>query len=148
MERLLNNIFVRIIVGITIGLPITPLALMYGIHGLVIGFQGLVEGNYLSLLIGALSVAVLIGIIGAWWRLFRSSDKMKMKERKAVRIMLFCGMISCLGLAAWALFLELTPKILLLFVLPALAGAVFVSSTPLRSTSALQPTPKSGAAEI
>jgi len=148
MEQLLNNILVRIIVGITIGLPITPLALMYGIHGLLIGFQGLVEGDYLFLLIGVLAVTGLIGIIGAWWRLFRSTEKMKTKERKVVRIMLFCGVISCLGLAAWALFLDLTPKILLLFVLPALAGAVFVSSTPLRAASALQPTPKNGTAEI
>lgn len=130
MERILNNRIVRIIVGLVIGVPLTALAFVAGVHGLLIGYGGIVKGEPLWIIIGVITVVGFIGISGAWRRILKSSISMTGKERQVVRAMLFCGVASSLSLTVWSYFIEKTLVVPLILVVLALGGFVFILATP------------------
>ena len=41
MENILNNVLVRIFIGITIGIPVSAISVVLGFHGLVLLYAGI-----------------------------------------------------------------------------------------------------------
>jgi len=140
MEYLLNNIFIRIIVSIFIGIPISALALVTGLHGLVLGYAGIVNIELWLILIGIITITGFIGLAGAWLRLFESTTSMTEPYRHKTRIMLFLGLISSSALSVWSILLDGLSLISFLLMSLAMGGLLFILATPKSSNKSVKQT--------
>ncbi len=130
IEKTLNMLLVRIAVGIIIGIPLTVLAVVAGAHGLVLTYGGIVDGKYLLILFGIVTITGFMGISGAWLRLLKPSTVMSNKYRNVTRGMLFYGLASSVALSAWSIISEGMSVISLLLIVLSLGGTAFVHATP------------------
>ena len=129
MEKIVNNRIVRLIIGVAIGIPLTAISVVLGLHGLILLYAGLKEMELAPFLIGVVTITGFIGIYGAWKRIFRSSEVMTEGEKSRVRVMLASGFISSFGLGLWALYSSEMEATIIMFLLA--AGAVaFIYATP------------------
>jgi len=129
IENLLNNLIVRIILGLSLVIPLTIISLVFGVHGLILGYSGIVDANLIFLLIGIITIVGFLGIIGSYWRIFRSSQIMSDKERRILIILLFCGITASIALCVWSLiFKEIIAS--LIFILLSTIGILFIYATP------------------
>ncbi len=133
MEYILNNIFVRIIIGILVGLPITAAALIGGAHGLVLGYAGIVNAKIGLFLFGVLTITGFIGISGAWRRLLEPTNSMTEKYKNKTRSMLFYGLTTSTALSIWAVYSEGLTVISLPLVILTLGSILFIMATPKSS---------------
>ena len=129
MEVILNNRIVRIIIGTAIGIPLTAISVVLGLHGLVLLYAGIKEMELVPFSMGLVTVTGFIGIYGAWKRIFKSSDEMTESERSKVRIMLGFGFLSSLGLALWALSSSEAEATIIMLLL-AVGAIAFIYATP------------------
>ena len=130
IERTLNNLIVRIIAGIVIGLPLTSASVVGGAHGIILGIGGITELNPLLLFIGLVTVTGFIGICGAWRRLLKPTTLMTNKNKSTIRLMLMFGLFSSLGLTVWSVYSEgITIIGWALFAL-SIGGVIFIYSIP------------------
>lgn len=144
MESFLNNTRNRVALGLLVGAPFTLIATILGAHGLILGYGGIVKSDPALLLAGILTLSGFVGICGAWWRVFTSTDSMSCTSRDVVRVMLFVGAGTSLSLAAWALLLEGGALLVVPLVISAVGGVLFIRATPKCSNKSLQPTAYGG----
>ncbi len=129
MEKIFNNRIVRLIIGVAIGIPLTAISVVLGLHGLILLYAGIKEMELVPFSIGVVTITGFIGIYGAWERIFRSSEVMTECEKSRVRVMLAFGFISSFGLGLWALYSSEMEATIIMFLLA--AGAVtFIYATP------------------
>lgn len=128
METLLNSRIFCIIIGTAIGIPFTAVSIILGLHGLVIGYGGIIEGDILLLAIGIITITGFIGISGAWLRLFSSTEEMSIEEQKRIRTMLLNGLVASLALFGWALYSDIKVSLFALALL--MCVAFFIQATP------------------
>jgi len=128
MQNIFNSLIFRFVIGVCIGIPFTGISLILGLHGLFIGYGGIVEGNMFFLAIGVITVTGFIGIAGAWARIFSSTEKMSTENRDVIRLMLYCGFISSMGLLGWALYADVRTSVVPILLL--ICSAFFILATP------------------
>ena len=129
MEKLLNNIIVRIVIGATVGLPLTAISIVLGFHGLVLFYAGVKELELIPFSLGLVTITGFIGIIGAWKRIFITSEVMTEKEKNTTRVMLIFGLLTSLALSIWAFRTSEPEGGIILLALSFGAGA-FIYATP------------------
>lgn len=100
-----------------------------GLHGLVLFYAGAKEAELLPLSLGVVTITGFIGILGAWKRIYSSSEEMSEKEKSTTRIMLLFGCLSSFGLSAWA-FNSSEPESAIILLLLALGAVAFIYATP------------------
>ena len=132
MEELLNKRIIRIVIGVTIGIPFTAISIPLGWHGMLLGFGGIASGNVLFISIGITTITGFVGIAGAWRRLLKSTEVISKEELNRIRIMLFCGLASSLALCIWAIIKANIVTILALSLL-LLFSVFFIYATPKNS---------------
>jgi hypothetical protein len=138
MEYALNNIIVRIIVGITVGSSITAIALIGGAHGLVLGYAGIINAEFGLTLFGILTITGFIGICGAWCRLLKPTYSMSQRFITRIRYMLFFGLVTSAILSIWALYIEGLTVITMPLLALTLGCILFIMGTPKSSNKAFK----------
>jgi len=139
MEELLNNNKIRIVISIFIGIPATAIIALTSIYGLTFGLVGVIEGSLYMLFIGIINISGIIGLIGAWKRIYTTSTKMTEDEKHTTKVMLYIGMFSSLSLSASSFyFSEIAPTFI--FILISLGSAAFIYATPKNSNNTLKRT--------
>ncbi len=108
LEQAFNDRVVRFLVIILVLVPVTFGALFLGVYGVSLGMLGFRNTNPPLALTGLLTVAGLVGILGAWTRLLVPTERMDTPCRRRVRLLLGCGVCAALGLVLWAWQLEAT----------------------------------------
>ena len=98
------------------------------------------KSDPILLLAGILTLSGFVGICGAWWRVFASTDSMSCKSRNVVRAMLSLGACTSLVLAAWGVLLGGGVILVLPLVVLALGGVLLIQATPKCSNKSPQPT--------
>lgn len=129
MENFLNNRIIRIVIGTAVGIPLTTISIILGFHGLVLFYAGIKDAELLPFLIGVVTITGFIGIIGAWKRIFTSSEEMTEKEKNTTRVMLLFGSLTSLGLSAWA-FKSSELEFAAILLLLSLGAVAFIYATP------------------
>ena len=129
MEKLLNNRIVRIVIGTAIGVPVTAISIILGLHGLILLYAGIKEVEVLPFSLGVVTITGFVGIVGAWKRLFTSSEDMTEKQKTNTRTLLVFGLLSSLALSIWAMSSSEPEMAAILFMLSFGAG-VFIYATP------------------
>ena len=131
LREIFDNRTFRITVGMVAGVPLSVLALASLPDGLALAIGGMQERNVALALLGPIIILSLVGIGGAWRRLTKTQATMTLRERRIVRLLLYCGIISSTYLTAWAFTV---PEMRTLIALPLLAlsvgGVIFVLATP------------------
>ena len=134
MENTLNNRIVRIILAVVVGIPVTAVVVVLGFNGLILGYGGIIEFKLLPFLLGVVTVTGVIGIIGAWKRIYTSTNEMSEKEKQTTRVMLVIGCFSSLALSIWA-FSSAEPEIAIFLLVLSFGAVVFIYATPKNSNN-------------
>jgi len=127
MERILNNLYARIIISLLVGIPLSAIALIGGAHGLVLGIAGIKDLHFGLALIG---IVTIIGIIGAWRRLLEPTDSMASSKQNNIRLMLILGLAASLSLTVWSVIVDGISIIAVSLLTLSTGGFVFVLATP------------------
>ena len=130
MENTLNNIIVRFIVGIFIGLPFTATALFAGAHGLILGYAGIVNAEFGMAIIGILTGTGFIGIVGAWLRLIEPTHSMSSRYLRITRLMLYSGFITSASFTIWVVTIEGLTEISMPIIILTIGSILFITATP------------------
>ena len=128
MEDLLNKKSTRIIIGLFIATPFTVAAIIFGLYGIIVGIAGIAEKSPIFLL-ALISISGLVGVLGAWRRLVKTTMELSDKEQNKIRTMLFFGLASTVALCIWSVYLEF-PKAIATFILMLTLNAFFIYGTP------------------
>jgi hypothetical protein len=126
----LDRPWLRIAVGVFLGIPLTAAALFGAIFGTIFFVHGLQDGEFWAIGLGLVAALGALGIAGAWWRLLRRHTAMSRRESIVVRVLLFSGIVSSIVLGAWAVQGEWAAAALL-FGLLAIGGVALVLATPV-----------------
>ena len=148
MEYIFNNIFVRIIAGILIGIPVSVVALVSGAHGLLLGYAGIITVEFWLVLVGIITITGFIGIIGAWRRLIDSTVSMSVKYNNKTRSMLFFGIFTSVALTIWSIVIDGVSEMTLLLIILCMAGVMFIIATPKSSNNTLNSDSAKSAAPV
>jgi len=132
MEDLLNKKSTRIIIGLFIATPFTVAAIIFGLYGIILGIAGVAENNPILFLLSLISISGLVGVLGAWRRLVKTTTELSDKEQNKIRTMLFFGLASTVALCIWSVYLEF-PKAIATFILILTLKAFFIYGTPKNS---------------
>lgn len=127
---MLNNVYLRIIIGIFIGLPLTATSLIGGAHGLVLGYAGIVNAMFGLLLMGILTITGFIGIFGAWLRLLESTYSMSDRYRIKTRVMLYFGLVTSSILYILAIYTDGLSLLSMPFIAMTIGSVLFIIGTP------------------
>lgn len=138
MENILNNIYVRIIMGVFIGIPFTSTALFAGAHGLILGYAGIVEEKFSMAILGILTITGFIGIIGAWLRIIEPTSSMSSRYLKITRLMLYSSFITSVSLTIWAFYLEGLTETSMPVIILIVGSILFIAATPKSSNNAFK----------
>ena len=148
MENILNNIFVRIIAGLIVGIPLSALVLVTGAHGLLIGYAGVINSEFWLILVGIITITGIIGIIGAWRRLIDSTYSMSVPYNNKTRTMLFFGVFTSVALTVWTIVIDGVSEIASLLIILSIGGVIFIIATPKSSNNTLNSDSAKSAAPV
>lgn len=102
----LDNRKFRILFGLFVGFPATLLFLVLSVYGYIFGIIAIRERDLLS---GALAFSTVLGtagVIGAWLRLLKQSNRISVRRKLFIRISLLCGVAASLILLAITIWAE------------------------------------------
>lgn len=132
-STLFDRPLVRLVVGLFVGLPLSVIAVFAIPHGLILGYAGLTDGGVYNLFAGLSTVFGTVAILGAWYRLIVPRAEMSLPTVRIVRAALYLGIVSSVGLAAWAASAAwFTGAGALVLLVP--VGVVFLRYTPTHNT--------------
>lgn len=129
MEVLFNKLLFRISIGFIVGLPITYIIAIITSYGLFIGYMGAHIGAPMFILAGIFALLGVVGTLGAWLRIIKTSTSMSNIWRGITRLMLLCGVVSASSLSIVLFLNELGMFGFMLLVISA-GGIAFVYATP------------------
>jgi hypothetical protein len=136
LQNLFDRLNIRIFIGVTLGLPISALAVIGGLYGLFIGFGGfLTTGKAMFALITAITLLGLAGIFGAWRRILRSSLELTEPESKTIRTLLGAGVLSSVSLADILVYFSESFWLILAFIILGVIGILLILATPSQTPS-------------
>ena len=121
--------YIRIILAL-IGLVLSPVILFMAIHGLILGYAGIMDFSPLLIGMGGATVFGLIGFAGACYRLSRNLVSMSKKQKMVSRALLVSGIASGIYLIIGCLYSGMPLSITLLCVVVTVGGGVFLYATP------------------
>jgi len=129
MEDLLNKKSTRIIIGVFIATPFTVAAIIFGLYGIVVGIAGVAEKSLIWFLLCLISISGLIGVLGAWRRLVKTTKELSNKEQNKIRTMLFFGLASTVALFLWSVYFK-SSEAIATFIIILTLNAFFIYGTP------------------
>lgn len=125
----LDNRKFRILFGLFVGFPATLLLLVLSVYGYIFGIIAIREQDLLSAAFAFSTLLGTAGVVGAWIRLLKRSDRISASLRLLIRILLLCGIAASavlLVITIWAeTFLPLGLPLIALIG----AGMLFYSGT-------------------
>lgn len=130
IENIFDNKWIRICLGVLVGIPFTLAALIGSIHGLVLFFAGIRNNELWAIALGAASMIGLLGLWGAWWRLRKPLKTMSDRERLFVKALLVIGTATSLFLASLSWFWGQWGGGAIIGILVAAVGIVLIIATP------------------
>ena len=108
------------------GLPVTAFILFLAVHGLVLGYGGIIKGQIVMILMGLLTVTGLIGVFGAWLRVLTLPKSLSFI--KVINLMLGVGIATCLVLCGWMLWEGFGPFPLAPLLLAGVGVELFINT--------------------
>lgn len=141
--RMLDQYYVRLVVGIALGLPVTMLAFLGAIYGFSMAYGGLVGGRNPALSAIALGLTLLVfaGLFGAWRRILQPRARMTSKDARTTRAFLVAGTIAAILMATGLLVWFKAHAFAAVFLFIGTMGVVLILATPAdyRLTSGSSP---------
>lgn len=121
----------RALIG-SVGVLLLVLFILGAIPSLALGLGGIENHNGFAL---AFSLGFLLsglGLFGGWWRVSRSYLTLSSKHLKRIRVLVSCGVLSCVLMSVGTLGIFGVVGIygVLLFFLVAVMGGVVIHATP------------------
>jgi hypothetical protein len=104
IRQTLDNRTFRVVFALLVGIPATLIYLVALIYGVGFGIAAFSNLDPIAASFGIATVLGTFGVIGAWLRLARPSNKFTEKQLKFTRVSLICGTLASLilmGIAIW-----------------------------------------------
>lgn len=112
------------------GVILTPIAIFIAAHGIILGYGGFQKFDLLLISMGIATILGVLGLGGAWFRLFKKLSSMSRNQIAVIRTLLFGGVVSGLYLVIGCIYSGMPVSITLLCLGLTIGGIYFVLATP------------------
>lgn len=130
LADVIDRPWVRVGLGVFIGVPITAAALIGAIYGAVFFVGGVRDREFWAVGLGLVATLGVLGIAGAWRRILKRHTAMPHRERVVVRGLLLSGIAASIVLGGWAVQADWVAAALS-FALLTIGGVALVLATPV-----------------
>jgi len=129
IQTVLDNKKFRVAFALLIALPATLVALVTLPYAVIFGLVAIKHLQPLFAILGLAAILGVLGISGAWFRIFKTKDSLSFRQLKYVRSGLVCGIVSTVLLVSVAIWAEAYLSAVLPLLLLLAMGVVFYVGT-------------------
>ena len=126
LSDILDHIYFRLYFGVLILFPLSFILFICAILLITLSSRNIIPG--------ILAVTGMIGVCGAWLRIFKTNQTMSLRSRKTTRILLSIGLATCVGFLALSFkdgFHDIFGTITIVaFYIPGILGTLMLIGTP------------------
>jgi hypothetical protein len=135
LAQVFDRLWVRLAMGISLGVPLTLFSVVFGFLGVIQGLGGLITATDSSAkaLFGGMAIASIfgpLGVAGAWMRIWTAHREFTVTGRRIALTLLGCGICSAIAIASYFSITGLDWRVALTAIMAAILGIAFVIATP------------------